>query len=685
MASYYKYKSREGEDQVDWRAITKGITDDITRIKGDRDKKREDIDKAALLTFEDLANKPQGPDVLENKNIANYAAQQEAFARQDLALLKNGGLTLQQYTARTNTAQGGTKRLFNLSKKYQDSVQNQLDSLKPDENGIIQASGMNAIYKKMVERFSNPSKSMYYVDPETRESFLAIVTDKEGDDVVKIDDKAYSLLGVSAAEDIILRNDARYQSNLVADNLAEGVGDSIKVVMEGEVLTEEDAFKRIFALDKDGNLKEGGITEEGKTILTLIKATFASDDDYSSMLFDTLGYVPVAENENGKGFTNLQTGETINKMPDNSFLVKTINGRQVPQIDDTLKDVAHMGVLKQIRTKLDIKETNRGDTRATDAQKERAKLDWAKLGLEKKKFNKEDADEASDLNTKREVISTLYGGTREDINSALTYYKDYGGKNSIQKVDRFDSGITITYENEFGDIVTSDVSFYVPDETAKTMMPNPNYDPNKEEDAVTNPKEIKGRLKTEAQFIQSASQLLIGESVAEGLDDTLPDGSLKYNRPFTSTPGMSVENTIIRSEGGEDTAETFNISIDKFVDEKLSQINLMDEDKEVAPQLTQLFEDLNLKAEVTGGAITDEIMITIPGFKGKPFMLTTDYGQDSALGDETNVYEDKGGQAKERQRFKIWLSNALEKRSDLFEKLKFKADPKKGKFSKYNN
>ena len=95
MASYYKYKSREGEDQVDWRAITKGITDDITRIKGDRDKKREDIDKAALLTFEDLANKPQGPDVLENKNIANYAAQQEAFARQDLALLKNGGLTLQ--------------------------------------------------------------------------------------------------------------------------------------------------------------------------------------------------------------------------------------------------------------------------------------------------------------------------------------------------------------------------------------------------------------------------------------------------------------------------------------------------------------------------------------------------------------------------------------------------------------
>ena len=390
MASYYKYKSREGQDQVDWRTITKGITDEITRVKGDRNKKRKDIQDAALVTYENLANKPQGPDVLENKNIASYAAQQEAMAREDLAMLRSGDITLQQYTSRSNTAQGGTKRLFNLSKKYQANVQAQLDSLKPDENGIIQGSGMNAIYKQMVERFADPSNSMYYVDPETRESFLAIVTDKEGDDVVKINDKAYSLMGVAAAEDIILRNDARYQSNSVSTLLKDEVGAFIKVLRQGDVETKEDAYARMF----DG--KE--LTADGKAIMSQIKATFASDNDYSSMLFDTLGYVPVAENENGEGFTNLQTKEIIDELPDNSFLVKTVNGRQVPQIDDTLKDAAHRGVLAQIKSKLDIKETAMKDMRGEEE----------KLALAKRRVV--DAEERTNLQRLRDEKNTAKPG-----------------------------------------------------------------------------------------------------------------------------------------------------------------------------------------------------------------------------------------------------------------------------------
>ena len=646
MASYYKYKSREGQDQVDWRTITKGITDEITRVKGDRNKKRKDIQDAALVTYENLANKPQGPDVLENKNIASYAAQQEAMAREDLAMLRSGDITLQQYTSRSNTAQGGTKRLFNLSKKCQANVQAQLDSLKPDENGIIQGSGMNAIYKQMVERFADPSNSMYYVDPETRESFLAIVTDKEGDDVVKINDKAYSLMGVAAAEDIILRNDARYQSNSVSALLAKETGAFIEVLREGDVETREDAYARMF----DG--KE--LTADGKAIMSQIKATFASDNDYSSMLFDTLGYVPVAENENGEGFTNLQTKEIIDELPDNSFLVKTVNGRQVPQIDDTLKDAAHRGVLAQIKSKLDIKET------------------------------------ATDLDTKREVVSTLYGGTREDINSALSYYSNYGGTSKIQKVDRSDSGIEVTYENDNGDMITTPVSFYVPDETAKTMMPNPDYDPNKEEDAVNNPKQIKGRLKTEAQFIQSASQLLIGESLAEGLDATLKDGSLKYNRPFTSTPGMSVENVVTKAEVAEDISDTFKVSNSKYLGEILNDVNLMDEDSEVAGKIPGLLKDLGIEANAVGSGASDEVLVTIPGYN-KTFKLQTDFGLNAFLGlPATNRKNKAGGskaaQTKERMRFRLYLEEFLNSRPDISKELNLEIDPKKkGRFNKYNN
>ena len=43
MATYYKYKSREGKDQIDWRGITQNITEDITRIADDREKQRQQI------------------------------------------------------------------------------------------------------------------------------------------------------------------------------------------------------------------------------------------------------------------------------------------------------------------------------------------------------------------------------------------------------------------------------------------------------------------------------------------------------------------------------------------------------------------------------------------------------------------------------------------------------------------
>ena len=518
MASYYKYKSREGQDQVDWRTITKGITDEITRVKGDRNKKRKDIQDAALVTYENLANKPQGPDVLENKNIASYAAQQEAMAREDLAMLRSGDITLQQYTSRSNTAQGGTKRLFNLSKKYQANVQAQLDSLKPDENGIIQGSGMNAIYKQMVERFADPSNSMYYVDPETRESFLAIVTDKEGDDVVKINDKAYSLMGVAAAEDIILRNDARYQSNSVSTLLKDEVGAFIKVLRQGDVETKEDAYARMF----DG--KE--LTADGKAIMSQIKATFASDNDYSSMLFDTLGYVPVAENENGEGFTNLQTKEIIDELPDNSFLVKTVNGRQVPQIDDTLKDAAHRGVLAQIKSKLDIKETAMKDMRGEEE----------KLALAKRRVV--DAEERTNLQRLRDEKNTAKPGDVifADPNEAFEAYI----------VD--DEKLIEETNGSFSGVNTSILSIEIPDVE---------FGDNKKVNAeVINPLLKKfGPLGFSFELDTSAlsdSFMIVGPSGGEGLkikyDQDKADGNTEYQKMLRFIRAEYVDPDVLQSK-----------------------------------------------------------------------------------------------------------------------------------------
>ena len=48
-------------------------------------------------------------------------------------------------------------------------------------------------------------------------------------------------------------------------------------------------------------------------------------------------------------------------MPEKAILIKEVNGQQQPQITEDQKKEAEMGVLKQIRTKLDIKETARAE------------------------------------------------------------------------------------------------------------------------------------------------------------------------------------------------------------------------------------------------------------------------------------------------------------------------------------
>lgn len=99
MATYYKYKSREGEDQIDWRGITQGITDDLTKIATDRENKRQAIDEAVLTNLETLSDKPQGQDAGQNQIIANYAEQASAIALANQKLLKSGAITLKEYTA----------------------------------------------------------------------------------------------------------------------------------------------------------------------------------------------------------------------------------------------------------------------------------------------------------------------------------------------------------------------------------------------------------------------------------------------------------------------------------------------------------------------------------------------------------------------------------------------------------
>ena len=437
MATYYKYKSREGEDQVDWRGITKGISDDLSRIQGEREQKRVDIDNAVLTTLETIADKPLGTDAARNEITSDYAAQASAIALENQRLLKTGQMSLKQYNSVTNTAGSSTKKLFNLTRQYQENYQRHMDALKPDKDGFIQGSGLGALMRKQAEALGDPTNTKYYMDPQSGSAYIARVrkkgeATKEGANIRTIDGQTYSLMDVSTAQNIITMDVNRYQAEQVADRIAKAAGIVTEVVKEGDVKTRTDSFNRIFQQDADGNIRvddKGNkvLSEIGEAVTSQIRASFASPMDYASMLYDTLNKPSIAKNDEG-GYTNLLTGDKYDGDVKDAIIFKTENSQQVPVLTEAQEKQAQEGVLNIIRTKMGITETAMRETGMDDAQKEAARLAREKLKLEKNKL-KDGKVTPKSIATN---MTKLFFGTKEQADAAANFIRGLPGNSNLR-------------------------------------------------------------------------------------------------------------------------------------------------------------------------------------------------------------------------------------------------------------
>ena len=165
-----------------------------------------------------------------------------------------------------------------------------------------------------------------------------------------------------------------------------------------------------------------------------------------------------------------------------------------------------------------------------------------------------------------------------------------------------------------------------------------------------NPKRVKGKQKSEAQFINSASQLLIGQGVNDRTNIKNEDDTPKFNRNLTSTEDIVSEVKVDKAEGEEDNSD-FIVEIDKYLNEMFSTDNLQstrptpsdkgidleDEDTEVAEQINTIFKDLDIDAEAisTVNPSNDGLIIRIPGYNADPLLLDADFFTRSYAQDET--------------------------------------------------
>jgi hypothetical protein len=162
MATYYGYKERSAEDQIDWSAVGSSMSNMLIEQQQKRDQLKADIDKASVEFGETLSDAPQGEHKGMSEYSINYAANAQDFQLMQLRLLKSGKLNLKDYLTGRENLKNGTSQVFDVMSKYQEKYGEYAERAKTGVSGMYEGFLLGE-----VEGFGNLTSTMPYINPTT--------------------------------------------------------------------------------------------------------------------------------------------------------------------------------------------------------------------------------------------------------------------------------------------------------------------------------------------------------------------------------------------------------------------------------------------------------------------------------------------------------------------------------------
>ena len=651
MASYYKYAEKKVENEVNWGAISKGLTDSLTAEADSRVQRKAAIDQASNDDITKLMDKPQGEYVNENGRISDYAEQAQKTQLASLRLLKSGAITEQEYNFRTNNLRTGTDMAFNLSGQYQEQYGRHMDDIRSGK-----ASGAQAQLLAKMEQFGNPKDSKYYVNPLSGEVSLALTKGGKGKQV-KIGDSSFDLVSLNTAKNIINQTIDRYDSDANTSSIAEGIGKRIQTLIgttdkRGYLVTEENAYE---ALMKDG----------GKALQDQINSSFAGDPNGKmSFLIDTL------KTDGGEAYTLVY--DKKDKGGANILMVPNDQGTMVPELTDKQEGLVMEGMLGLVKNKLDQTQELKVDSRLMNEYQS------AMLGLKRKELANAQAEKSDSMKVQVRSMGDLYSGDQVNVKAATEYFRDINS--TVSLVERIPGGVEVTYTNAEGATVKRPVVFGIentdfdaskpegPNNTRFNMVQNTNFDATKP--AGPNNQKLIPEIKTQREFMISAGNLLIGADEAKKREFTQIVNSKNENGEFIFNENLSSEKASSAADITEaPKQQTFDIATNKYLDDILES-DALDyfeagnfQDEELAEGINKQFKDIGVIAEATGG-LSNEVLVRLPGINETIII-------------DTNNFTISGSR-EEKQKLKNFLKLGIGKLK-LQEKLNFEVDPSTSK------
>lgn len=699
MATKYGYVQQDPQDtQLNWNQIATDTVDMLNAEVKTREDKKAAIDQATADYQTILNNVPQGENTQLNEFALNAADKLQKQMLMQETLLKSGQLNPRQYTLMRQNLSDGTDQAFSLIQDYNDEYATKMSMMSADLPVNERLSRMDAWMMEQVEGFANFTETELVVNPRSGVMSMAkLIKDPNfkgtGTAPLIPDPDPNNLVTVQQLQNRIKSKKTQYDVVGGAQNYIEGLGEQ-KVVMERL----GNKYKAgIFKTIEDIRTREGGF--DGKTDAQLQVLANEMGVDLS----DLKGYNLFQQSQNtfidGELNSNPDFGcsvlvDFVNQTPDgkeydmtfnpddvfingdpangripgteNMILMESKGGRQIPNLSDEQKAVAREAYKAQIDIGLDYTE----EVKVAQVYKEKRPETQAEM--DKKQGDK-------DLDAKVTKIADLYKGDDMSIQGATDYFRDQN--DNIQGVARNEDGIVVTYINaESGEEEDRAVSFYV-------MEDNVDFEET-EDEGPNNPRRVKklyaatqadvtaGRasavgemipkLKSQAEFIESAGPLLTGESnIAEALERGGYDKDAKFNKKGKTSSKVSKK-----------SKESFDYStdIDKYTDDLVEDIvfgaGMSDYDQDSGGALFKLNE-----AEFGQRAI-DKIN-AMPGFEGVEFtdmdgdfvsFTMPGHPQAEPLVIGADFFSDDDGAAASTFALKNWLNAYVKANENKFQK-----------------
>jgi hypothetical protein len=332
MAVFYKYVDRQVSDQINWADISKSMSQTFDAERDAREKKKAEINQASLEYVEKLQSQPETESANLNSRMSQFITDASSLQKSNLDDLKQGRITLRDYTLRTQNLKSDSVAALDSIQTYGKRYSEVMKGIKDGTLSAAQADFMSRF-----EGFANLANNRLYVEPTSGRVFIA---NEVIDPVTGVKKMGDNIQNIASLKNMMEQDIPRVDVNSELDVRAKALGGFIteevrkgKLYRIGEEVKFEDATKQQYY---DKYLKD--LTEE------LVGG--ASNPSTVSFFVDNMRVAP-----NGKPY-KLVYSEEDRKNPSDILVKQGAGGVYFPELTKEQVDAAEEHVKIQMRQKI---------------------------------------------------------------------------------------------------------------------------------------------------------------------------------------------------------------------------------------------------------------------------------------------------------------------------------------------